>query len=187
MRKLFYLLILAITLPIHAQKWSVAPKVGLNLSDMTGEYFRGGIKIGLNAGLTAECRFSNVFALESGLFYSMQGIKDEEIVRKNDYINIPILAKAYIKSGFNVFAGPQLGYNISEKLLITGGNGLEVTQKTDVIMPLDLSLMIGMGYQFKRGFLVSTNYNFGLTNIADNYDDEPSRNGVFQFNIGWRF
>lgn len=117
----------------------------------------------------------------------MQGIKDGDIVRKNDYINVPLLAKAYTKSGLNVFAGPQLGLNVSEKIVITDNNNRVTTLKTDDIMPLDLSVMIGVGYQFKRGFLLSANYNIGITNVADNYGDEPSRNGVFQFNAGWRF
>lgn len=187
MKKNFYLLLLLVALPLQAQKWSVAPKIGLNLSDMTGEFFEGGMKVGLNAGLSTEYRFSNVFAIEPGIFYSMQGIKDGDIVRKNDYINVPLLAKAYTKSGLNVFAGPQLGLNVSEKIVITDNNNRVTTLKTDDIMPLDLSVMIGVGYQFKRGFLLSANYNIGITNVADNYGDEPSRNGVFQFNAGWRF
>lgn len=187
MKKLFYLLLLVIALPLHAQNWSFAPKIGLNLSDMTGEYFDGNMKVGLNAGVAAEYKFSSVFAVEPGIFYSMQGIKDEDVELKNDYINIPLLAKIYIKSGFNVFAGPQLGINISEKALITDNNDVMITKKTDEIRPLDLSLMMGIGYQFKKGFLISTNYNVGLLNIADNHGDEPSRNGVFQFNVGWRF
>lgn len=187
MKKSFCLLILLIALPLHAQKWSLAPKIGLNLSDMTGEYFEGGMKIGLNAGLSTEYQFSKVFAIEPGIFYSMQGIKDGDNIRKNDYINIPLLAKAYIKSGLNIFAGPQFGFNVSEKIVMTDNNNIVTTLKTDEIMPLDLSAMIGMGYQFKSGFLLSANYNIGITNVADNYGDEPSRNGVFQFNAGWRF
>lgn len=99
---------------------------------------------------------------------------------------IPILAKFYIKNGFNVFAGPQVGVNISEKVVYTGEGGAEFTMKTDDIMPVDVSLMVGIGYQFKAGLLLSTNYNIGLSDSADNSGDTPARNRVFQFNIGWR-
>lgn len=187
MKKLLYLLLLLIALPLNAQNWSFAPKIGLNLSDMKGDYFDGKMKIGLNAGFTAEYKFSKIFAIEPGVFYSMQGIKDEykyEELRK-DYINIPVLAKVYIKNGFNVFAGPQLGVNISGKYIRFNYNGMIYVEKY-AIQPLDLSLILGMGYQFKMGFLISANYNIGFTNITDN-SAEPSRNGVFQFNVGWRF
>lgn len=183
MKKILYLLLLTIALPLNAQKWSFAPKVGMNLSDMTGEYFGGGMKVGLNAGMTVEYRFSDIFAIESGAFYSMQGLKEGDAKFKVDYVNIPVLVKAYIKNGFHVFVGPQLGFNVSEKVVITDWEDL----KTDEIMPLDLSAVIGAGYQFKMGFLVSANYNIGVTNVADNYGDEPSRHSVFQLNVGWRF
>lgn len=187
MKNLFCLLFLATALPLYAQNWTFAPKLGLNLSDMSGDYFEGNMKVGLNAGLTAEYKFSNVFAIEPGLFYSMQGLKDGDNVLKHDYMNIPLLAKAYVKDGFNVFAGPQLGFNISEKMVVTDNSGIMTTIKTDEIKLLDFSLMLGMGYQFERGFLISANYNIGLANVADNGGDEPSRNNVIQFNIGWRF
>lgn len=188
MKKIFWLLVLAMALPLHAQEWSLAPKFGLNLSDMSGDYFRGGIRPGINAGLSVERRFSTLFALEPGVFYSMQGLKDKEDneVRKNDFINVPILAKFYIKNGFNIFAGPQVGVNISEKVVYTGEGGGEFTMKTDDIMPVDVSLMVGIGYQFKAGLLLSTNYNIGLSDSADNSGDTPARNRVFQVNIGWR-
>ena len=188
MKKLIYLfLLLTSVLPVFAERWTVAPKIGLNVSDMTGSY-DGRLKLGLNAGFGVECRFSTIFALETGAFYSMEGTHDYGDTRKYDYINVPVLLKAFAgKSGFNVFVGPQLGVNVMEKIVTTTGDGYQVTQKTDDILPVNFSLVFGLGYQFESGFLVSANYNAGVVNVDEYSYNESIRHRVFQFNIGWRF
>lgn len=199
MKKLIFLLLVVVALPLQAQEWSFAPKIGLNLANMTNS--GGKMKPGLNLGVTAECRITDVFAIEPGLFYSMQGTKDSEDGEtakfKNDYLNIPILAKAYVKDGFNLFAGPQLGFKVSEK--VSGSaNGVTANIDTDLCKTFDFSLVLGMGYQFDMGLLVSLNYNIGLTNVLKEEgkilgqttytgNDETSRNGVLQLTVGWRF
>lgn len=46
----------------------------------------------------------------------MQGVKDSEgsvkVTWKNDYVNIPVLAKYYVFNGLNFFAGQQVGFNV---------------------------------------------------------------------------
>lgn len=200
MKKLIFLLLVVVALPLQAQEWSFAPKIGLNLANITNA--DGKMKPGLNIGVTAECRITDVFAIEPGLFYSMQGLKMEKIDGvtpkfKNDYLNIPILAKAYVKDGFNLFAGPQLGFKVSEK--VSGSqSGVSANIDTDLLKTFDFSLVLGMGYQFDMGLLVSLNYNIGLTNVLKEEGkilgettytgkDETSRNGVLQLTVGWRF
>ena len=141
------------------------------------------------------------FAIEPGIFYSMQGTKGKDsgvtLKIKNDYLNIPILFKGYVYEGFNLFAGPQLGFKVSSKIKASqSGTSISTSEGSDLFKTVDFAIVIGAGYQSPMGFLVSLNYNIGLAN-AINKDkmssligatvDEKSRNGVLQFNVGWRF
>ena len=62
---------------------------------------------GLNIGVAEEIRFSKLFALEPGVYYSMQGYQKEKLKArqpglKADYLNIPIYAKFYLYRGFHL-------------------------------------------------------------------------------------
>lgn len=176
------------------------PKIGLNLANMTNS--DGSMKPGLNVGVAAEFPINPQFSVEPGIYYSMQGVKESEGgisgKIKNDYINIPIYAKAYLYNGFYAFAGPQFGFLARSKASASyNGTDISVNSK-DAFKTFDFALGIGVGYQFDLGLLVSMNYNIGFTNtLSDgditlngnsmNWDGEKSRNGVLQINLGWRF
>ena len=148
------------------------------------------MKPGLNVGVAAEFPINPQFSVEPGIYYSMQGVKESEGgisgKIKNDYINIPIYAKAYLYNGFYAFAGPQFGFLARSKASASyNGTDISVNSK-DAFKTFDL------------GLLVSMNYNIGFTNtLSDgditlngnsmNWDGEKSRNGVLQINLGWRF
>ena len=69
---------------------------------------------------------------------------------------------------------------------------------SDLFKSVDFAIIIGAGYQSSMGLLFSLSYNIGLANTinADKFaalpggsgmEGEKSRNGVLQFNLGWRF
>lgn len=102
-----------------AQEFHFIPRIGLNLANTYPESFAD-MRPGLNIGVAEEIRFSKLFALEPGVYYSMQGYQKEnakgETARlKADYLNIPIYAKFYLYRGFHLFAGPQVGFNVRAK------------------------------------------------------------------------
>ena len=78
--------------------------------------------------------------------------------------------------GLNVFAGPQVGFNVRAK---SGGESIKSLVKT-----ADFGLGLGVGYQFGWGLMFSANYNFGFVDIEKS---TSTKNGVFQLNVGWRF
>ena len=83
-----------------AQEFHFIPRIGLNLANTYPESFAD-MRPGLNIGVAEEIRFSKLFALEPGVYYSMQGYQKEnakgETARlKADYLNIPIYAKFYL-------------------------------------------------------------------------------------------
>ena len=201
MKKWIVLLFALLTMPVVAQEFHFIPKVGLNIANMT--QLEGDVRPGVNVGFAAEFPVAPSFAIEPGLYYSMQGTKDSEdglkATLQTDYLNIPIYAKFYAYEGFHLFAGPQFGFNVRSKAKVSSSGTALSTDFKDYINTFDFSLGIGAGYQFDMGLLISANYNIGLTNAikadalksdltADwKKHDLDSHHGVFQITLGWRF
>ena len=199
MKKSLLLLLLFVAFQVSAQEFHFIPKIGLYMANITNS--DGSMKPGLNIGVAGEVMMTERFAIEPGVFYSMQGTKDKEsgttMKIKNDYLNIPVLFKGYIYEGFNLFAGPQLGFKVSSKIKASqSGTSVSTSEGSDLFKTVDFSIVLGAGYQSPMGFLVSLNYNIGLTNTInkDKFSsllgttvDETCRNGVLQLNVGWRF
>lgn len=199
MKKSLLLLLLFVAFQVSAQEFHFIPKIGLNMANITNS--DGSMKPGLNIGVAGEVMMTERFAIEPGVFYSMQGTKDKEsgttMKIKNDYLNIPVLFKGYVYEGFNLFAGPQLGFKVSSKIKASqSGTSVSTSEGSDLFKTVDFSIVLGAGYQSPMGFLVFLNYNIGLTNTInkDKFSsllgttvDETCRNGVLQLNVGWRF
>lgn len=54
------------------------PRIGLNLANTYPESFAD-MRPGLNIGVAEEIRFSKLFALEPGVYYSMQGYQKKTL------------------------------------------------------------------------------------------------------------
>ena len=193
-----------------AQEFHFIPMIGLNLANTYPESFAD-MRPGLNIGVAEEIRFSKLFALEPGVYYSMQGYQKEnakgETARlKADYLNIPIYAKFYLYRGFHLFAGPQVGFNVRAKasnyIFVSGPTPVHQSEydfsgdKKEEIRNCDFSVSMGLGYTFDMGLVISANYNLGCTHFfrepeyslgGSNHFRGKDHNGVIQFNLGWRF
>ena len=93
MKKLLFVLLVLLSVPATAQNILFAPRVGLNLADMTNA--GGDLKPGINIGLAGEYMLSEGFSIESGLFYSMQGTKVSE-----SGVTVKMKKKAIIKKEY---------------------------------------------------------------------------------------
>lgn len=200
------LALLAVSFGANAQELSFGPRVGMNVAHITKADGLNS-KMGFTVGGYVEYKFTDVWAAEGALMYSLQGGRHKESGTNDgvnykyktkvnlNYLNIPLLAKAYVWQGLNVFAGPQMGFLVGSKLKEKYKEDGSTEEKTNVgigslMHKFDLSLMLGAGYQFNCGANVSANYNIGLTNMYKNSGDGPkvkSKNGVFQINVGYRF
>lgn len=202
-------LIAVMPLKSTAQELHFMPKIGFTLADIS--HLQTKVRSGANVGLGAEYLFPNeIAAVETGVYYAMQGAYIKGTVAghylttflKNDYLNIPVLAKAYVYNGINVFVGPQFSFNVKDKITMEyGGKELGKVNTTDFVENFDLAIMMGVGYQFESGLFVNANYNLGLLavfkedeftitgeNAAHTITDGLStRNRVFQISAGWRF
>lgn len=181
MKKVVLLFILFVfsLLRADAQEFHFIPRIGLNLANTYPESFAD-MRPGLNIGVAEEIRFSKLFALEPGVYYSMQGYQKEnakgETARlKADYLNIPIYAKFYLYRGFHLFAGPQVGFNVRAKasnyIFVSGPTPVRQSEydfsgdKKEEIRNCDFSISMGFGYTFDMGLVISANYNLGCTHF----------------------
>lgn len=216
MRRTLFLLLSITVVQLYAQRFSFIPKVGYNAAHISGLSEDAKTRHGINAGLSLEYRFSQYFAMETGGYYSMQGTTmtyelGEELIAlelevENDYITIPLLVKGYFYKGIYLYAGPQIGFRINSNLNVHGKVSfldlleLENSDNYDIsgyLNNVDFSGVLGLGYQFDIGLMISANYNWGMNKLfntkkvtfegLDLLNLSNTRNKVFQINIGWSF
>ena len=185
------------TLSANAQladgTFSLQPKVGLTLSEITGDDTRA--KAGFTAGVEAQYQMKSWFGLAAGVQYAQQGSKVKGVDPKISlgYINVPIMAKFYPVKGLALGAGIQPGFMTSAK--ITGDNA-DVNIK-DNCNTFDFSIPLSVAYESPIGLIIEARYNAGLTNVAkdafkggnyDTYDKvTKNKNSVFMLTIGYKF
>lgn len=195
MKKITLFILLFVTLHAGAQDFYFIPKVGLNLAKVVN-WGENRIRAGFNLGFSGEVLFNERFAIEPGIYYSLQdgkykvttvyGDTDSRILH---YMNIPIYAKAYIYRGFHVFAGPQFSFNIKPKDDWEPNDrhsDYEDIERYE-LGTFDISLGMGAGYLFDSGLLFSLNFNIGRTELNRSGIKSWSGNRVLQMNVGWRF
>ena len=119
---------------------TLQPKVGMNISNVTGDVWNGDkkAKVGLVAGVEAEYGITENFGIDFGVLYSMEGCKSDLVIATGtgasaylakgvkwnmDYINIPILAQYYPIKGLAIKAGIQPAFNVRGKWSVDGDSG----------------------------------------------------------------
>ena len=119
-----------------SQEIKFGAKVGLNLSNLRGDYPAGidehNAKIGFNIGGFAEYEINDKFTLQPELLFSTQGntygfktyygggtyYDGAEFNLKLNYLNLPIILKYKIIEKLSIDFGPQIGYLMSAKTKI---------------------------------------------------------------------
>ncbi len=177
---------------------TLQPKVGINISNITGSWAGKKSKVGVVAGFEAEYGISEIFALDFGVLYSMEGFKQKDAaiihdltfdptshsaylgdVNLNlDYINIPILAQIYPAKGFAVKAGIQPAFNVRHK------SSGDYSATIDGIKSFNFSIPVGLSYEYEC-FVLDARYNIGVTKIFKNSDE--GRNSTFSITLGYKF
>lgn len=174
----FSLMFLLVSSYSFAQsQWSFGPKIGLNFANLTDSEMD--CKVGVNVGAFANYRMNDYFGIQPEILFSMQGAKADDTKLKLNYINIPVMAKAYLYKGLNVELGPQFGFNVGSKVKANG-----VSVDLDGYNTFDFAIGVGLAYEFEMGLTADFRYNISATKL---YDDAKSKNSVIQLGIGWKF
>ena len=188
MKKIMILAVMMVASLTASAQWSVTPKVGFNLANITNAD-DASMRFGLVAGADLTYRVSQPFAISVGAFYSMQGAKEKvkidgvkvEEKANLDYINLPILANVYVVPGLAIKAGIQPGFNVKHKYKVES-QGLSYEGDIEDFNSFDLSIPFGLSYEISD-FVIDARYNLGLTKLID---EEKSKNSVFQFTVGYK-
>jgi len=172
------------------RNWSFGAKAGVNFAN-TSDMPNGDTKMrtGFYAGVFGEYRMNYWFGLQAEAVYSAQGVTHEpnsalKLEYKQDYINIPILAKFYVIDNLSVEVGPQFGFLVNDEAKVkvgsvTGGYGSDTKG-------FDFSVGMGLTYTLFSHLDISARYNLGLTDAYGSVDG-TNRNGVIQVGLGYRF
>ncbi|MDR1199782.1 MAG: PorT family protein [Prevotellaceae bacterium] len=210
MKKIIFILTaLIITLGANAQNLKFGAKAGMNVAGMSaasydGEKEKGSdMMIGFHVGGYVNYSINDRFGFQGELLFSAQGAnKTEEASGKPEvrmgFINIPLLAEFRLIPNvpeFSVFAGNQIGFNISRKVTWSDGTSASGSKLDDMLKPekintLDIAAVIGMQYTFMEHLTVGARYNYGITNGSSGSDDykvKGNKHNVIQVSVGWTF
>ena len=171
----------------QAGSMTIQPRIGVSAADFNNTSDTEA-RVGLIVGPEFEYFVSDRFSLAAGFNYSQQGAEVTSLntTFKNDYITVPVVANIYLFKGFALKAGLQPGFKTKADLEIEGNGGKVSANIKDDVKPFDLSIPVGLSYEFKH-FVIDARYTFGTTEIfKDNALDLNSKNLTFQLTLGYK-
>jgi Outer membrane protein beta-barrel domain len=159
-------------------------------------------KTGIAVGIAIDAPMATNFSFQPALNFIQKGykIKDDagtETVNFN-YIEVPLNFVYSVKKneGFFVGAGPSIAYGMSgmDKFKANGmpddNEKIKFGSAADEVKAFEFGVNALAGYRTRGGFMLSGNYNLGLSNI--NNDDGSGdagtiKNKYFSIKIGYFF
>lgn len=186
MKKLVLVLLAGISFATANAQFQFGAKGGFNFSSLHGSDIEGAnTLVNFNAGVFAKLPLPGRLSLQPELVYSVQGAKfnNPDESHHVNYLNIPVLLRCAVGSGFAIYTGPQVGFLLSAHVK---SNGNSINEK-DFFKSADFDWAVGLAYRIPSTDLgIDARYNFGLANIenTDNTNSKGSvRNGVFQLGV----
>lgn len=156
--------------------------VSFNGDDETGQ------RHSFHIGVYGESFISNDFSIQPELVYSQQGYEVKSnsgrFTQKLNYLNLPIMFKAYPTNNFFLEAGPQIGLAISHKEEFDSSFNLFDTSQEFDPNRFDYGINFGGGFKTDAGISLGVRYHLGLGDI---YDDGNPKNRVWHFSVGFDF
>ncbi len=177
-----------------------------NIIDLTNGYISTASKTGFTAGGYASIPVGEKFTVEPGFSYSQKGYTMRGDLKidalkflgvnasanvESHYIDVPLVLKAEVAKGLNIYAGPQLSYLAKSNLHVRAGIlGLSLyNDKLDItgqFNRIDLGLTGGIGYQFNNGLNFKAGYDHGLGKLDKN-ENFKAYNRAFKVTVGFTF
>lgn len=181
-------------------------KGGINLSDVhhqknTPLPFEkdSEMKLSFHVGVFAEVFVSETrkIAIQPELVYSQDGFKINDFNYSNrsgelDYtlhtFNLPILVKYYFTKNFNVFAGPQVVYQESQKYELDG-NEINISDLGHQrrLNSTNLTVVSGLEFSSVCGFSINARYLHGTHTFYKSMDNVDITHRGFQIGLGYKF
>lgn len=173
----------------YSQRTQFGIKAGVNITDIEDDLAPNATnsETGFHVGGLAHIHLARSFALQPEVVLSSQGARytlpTYNGETKNYYINVPLLLQ-YMRSGFRLQTGPQIGFLLSSKFEPTGG-GAESDLK-DISNNVNFEWSFGAGYLAKSGLGIDARYNLGISNMYETGRAE-AHSRVWQFGLFYQF
>jgi hypothetical protein len=174
--------------------------------DLSNGYITPQARSGFYAGGFVEMPLGGKISLQPGVYYSQKGYTlkgniagdkfdflgvNAKAQLQSHYIDVPLLLKAEVAKGLQVYAGPQLSYLVKNNLKVDVGllgfsllnTNMDVT---DNFNRADVSITGGASYTFDNGFSINAGYDHGLSRLDKN-NNFKSYNRTFKVGVGFRF
>jgi len=184
MKKTFFFAVLSILgiSTSQAQLIQFGIKGGLNYANYTGSSINNTTFKSItsyHAGVVAEVKLFENFALQPELLYSTQGSEldglSTQIKNELGYLSLPVMAKIYLsKNKFSLELGPQASVLVSERKNVDAKDS----------NTFDFAATGGLSLKITNGLFVSGRYIAGLTEPKKEAD---VKNSVFQLSVGFLF
>jgi len=207
MRRFFAILFLIFNLSsISFTQTQIGVKTGLNIANLSFSNNPYDSKLGFTGGAFFKYQFSEMFALQSEIYYTMKGATDKfeflvdttyntntvDLTISYNYLEVPVLVKlmipiqdSYIKP--TISAGPFIGLNLTSKVKrITNGESEESDVNDVSLVEFGLQFGGGIGFMVGRNELgLDFRYIFSPISIID--DGPDIKNNVINFNLYFGF
>jgi hypothetical protein len=186
-------LVLTTSLSAQSRHYAFGPIVGVNMASLTNTTGTTPL-YGMTYGLFSDYRFSPLFGFEPEVNYSMQGAYKGDEYIKVDYLNIPLVAKLFVTKYIDIQLGPQVAFclHASGNVKDADGNLYQIQSISD-INPFDFDMILGVGYELPKGFMIQARYFMGTagvdklgTVLNDKSVTKHNLNSVFQVTLGWK-
>lgn len=178
-------------------------------------------KAGFLGGLDVEYRATDYLGVSLGAYYARQGARwgDYEMAVQGDagnngikkytgvkdhrlnldYVQVPLMLKAYVAPQFAIMAGAQVGFLCGDGKMLSEETDLEKDNKTGSTLykesrdvestyaakKVNVSIPVGLSYEYMN-VILDARYHIGLTKV-NKVDGRDSKNKVFTFTVGYRF
>ena len=203
--KKFMVLIAAAIVSVSAMaQVQFGGKVGVDMTNFWGPNVEHGMKPGYQVGLIMEYKVSPKFGIAPEVVFAAQGGKSKafafdinnhgleltstDIKYNANYINVPVMFKFYATPEFSIDLGPQVGFNVYNKVKVKGDD--ETYDLKDATKPVDFGMGLGATFNITDNAFVQARYTLGLTKVfKEDYvlGENKAKNGNVQIAFGMKF
>lgn len=183
-----------------------APKAELDDGRTIDATAAGGSFVGVDleyylssrVGLAAGVNYSEAGTGFDDYKYTQDGVKYDvkEAALKTGYVSVPLTVNWYVARGLALKTGLQAGFLVSAKDYMraeysAAKTDITLTAKTDIkdrFKKFDLSIPVGLSYDFKLPFVIDFRYNIGLTKVnKEPFDGKDCHNMQAVLTVGYKF
>ena len=202
---IFFFFFAAATLVKAQSELRFGPTVGINFATIGGKDADQLVnnlssKTGLYIGGFMNYQFSNMFALQPEIAYTMKGATaaDQGVnyTFSLNYIEVPVLLKFYIpiEGATNIkpslYAGPTFAFNVASNVEASANGQNQTVDLSSQTKGFDFGLAFGGGVGFNIGSGIldfSLRYTLGMTSFDNSGNNLTLTNGAFSIIAGYAF